>query len=580
MLKRIRIISSVFAVVSVVQFCGAAYGLETSYDTEYDTGETDQDSLYEFGWDKELRSLRYKNSSDEYLTGWQYLPVPGYAGKKEWFFFNKDGCLLTSFKPEVLTVRPESVYCSSGITGITHNIRPYNSYDHIVLEQGWYDLSSVGDGDAESAFFTEPLYIKNVGNDEYSICRFSNGDCLALDSGIVKGQGDSLSFLMYEGKDSQKWSIIKNDDDSVSFISNDKGLVLDKQGEVFTLSLYEEGKNTQKVKTGERLPARPEYYGAAGDGISDDTSAIRYAVNNNPLTVFSGRYNTSERISVDFNGATLRGEGGVFITHPEFQIFRVGDRNITFDGLNFRGNYSTEESTTNSCIFVETLRGDEPVVDFNTTVKNCSFIETGLRGVHIHSERVSESDYTPLSVASNITIRDCAFDTYKIGVCCSGPDNVTVEGCSFRNAFYEHVTFDWRTRYSTVKNCYFEGPEGGVGCIGLDTAEDCVIRDSTFYYSQLYGITFNNDAGPSRNITIEGNRFEYAGGNGGVLFAKKGSHGVAAENVTILNNTFDTYGSDSVLVLSAEGSLIFNGNDYNGKTALIKTEDAVVNKDY
>ena len=55
---------------------------------------------------------------------------------------------------------------------------------------------------------------------------------------------------------------------------------------------------------------------------------------------------------------------------------------------------------------------------------------------------------------------------------------------------------------------------------------------------------------------------------------------MAGENVTIKDNIFDNGTSESVLLNSAKGSVIFSGNEYLGKKPVVNTAEPQVTKDF
>ncbi|GEM_PF-5197513 len=565
---KIMITASCFiSVLFPINIAHAAAMPEETAATDMDDDGSHQETAP--GWKKKSGQWFYYDAAGRHKTGWQYLPEKNNPQKYRWYYFDTDGSLFSDYlmwndKDE--KDMPVTVYTGA----IPFEYMDFIEYDRGAIEEGWHEVSFAGD-DSSARY-----YIKSYGMDKYTIRRFSDGLWTAADAADT-----SVQFKTENGKDSQKWTVIKNPDRSFSFINIASGIVLGKNADGMYISAYNDTNRDQKIFSGPKLVVTPQFYGAIGDGVSDDTEALRLAINDNDEVVFDKRYNTTEPIYINRDGVTLRGEGGMIFTHPGFQTFRLKGKNVTFDSLIFKGSYTREETTDNSCIFIKTERDEGAYVDFNTKIINCGFIETGLRGVHIHSERISDKyDFTPISIAGNITVKDCLFDTYKIGVCCSGPDNVTVENCTFSNGFFEHITFDWRSRYCKAVNNHFLSGENGIGAIGLDSAENIEITNNEFTYTNLYGVTFNNEAGKSSNVVISGNTFKNGGGRGGIYMVSESGRSVAAENVVIKDNIFKNDNSESVLVNSAIGELNFSGNRYDGKTPNVTTTQPHVIKDY
>ena len=537
-----------------------------------DQNSSNKNEDYKSGWYYESGIWKYYENGKA-LEGWHYLPANNDPDNRRWFFFLKDGVLLsdTAFISELSS--DSSLLTEKYLESIKGDNKYSISYERDTISDGWHTFLSVKDEDGVSQ--VKNCCIIRTGLDDYAIFEFSGDKWKALGAGE-----EGLSFGGNYGSDDQTWNIIKNPDDTYTFINKGTWEMLNfEDGEFSGVSLLSAGTGS-KINMSERTEARPEYFGAKGDGETDDSLPVYYAVNNSKTVVFTNRYNTFRTIDIYKDGVTIKGDGGVMVTHPGLRTFWVRGKNITFDSLDFQGNYSEKEATDNSCIFFMTGLNDAPVVDYNAKILNCKFLQTGLRGVHIHSARVSDKDFTPVSIVSGITIKDCVFDTYKIGVCCSGPDNVVVDNCTFSNGFYEHITFDWRSRHCKAINNHFLYGEKGIGAIGVDAAENIEVLNNYFNYTDLYCVSLNNETGTSSNIVVSGNYFKYGGGHGGIQFRGESKYGVAAENVTITNNIFDSEGSESVVIDSAGGTISFSGNTYLSGTPVIKETSADIITDF
>ncbi len=502
------------------------------------------------GWVKDGGYWNYLDSEGNRVTGWHYLKSKT-SDKEKWYLFDNGGHLV-SFVPK------------NSINLFNTNIdEPFSTSDHPNLKNGWYELSG-----------KDGFYLEGALNGEYHLSVYSDGSWNSLDVKGAEG-GGTLSANKKNSDDTQKWWISQNKGGSYTLINKATGLQFAISGN--NLTSYKG--IDQKTVSLKRVGARPEYYGAVGDGVTDDTDAILRTIELNDTVEFAKRYNTSETITIKKDNLKLIGDNGMIVTHTGFPTFRVKGKNVTFDNVIFMGSYTRDEASDYGCIYFKTDSSDPEVVDYNANIVNCKFINTGLRGIHIHSERVSSSDFTPKNIASNITIKDCTFDSYKIGVCCSGPDNVTVDHCTFSNAYYEHVTFDWRSRHCKAVNNSFNGLEGGIGAVGIDSAEDIEIKNNDFNYSVLYGITLSAQTRTNNNVVISDNTFNYTGGLGGIRFNKY-EVGPAANNVTISNNTFNTDNSYSIKVESAGQNIKFTGNTYNSDKPVISNSDSQIETDY
>ncbi len=505
------------------------------------------------GWTKDAGKWKYIGSDGNALVGWHYLSKRNSPEKMDWFLFDSQGQLVT-FSPKV-----------TGELFGTLIDEPASSATPAVIKNGWYEISG-NDG----------YYLEGTLAGDYQILKYSDGIFTSVDANGVSDRGGALSLSKKSNESTQKWWASANDDGSYILINEATGLQLEANANEFSGYRGAEKKTITLKKAG----VRPEYFGAKGDGVTDDTEAIIKAINSSNIVEFKKRYNTSETIVIDKDNMTFLGDdGGMIVTHPGLTVFRVKGKNVTFDGVSFMGSYTREQSTDKACIFYQTDTKDEDVVDYNAVIKNCKFINTGLRGVHVHSVWVSKSDFTPLRIASNITVKDCMFDGHKIGVCCSGPDNVTVDHCSFSNAFYEHITFDWRSRHCRAINNTFNGHEGGIGSIGIDSAEDIEIKNNEFFNTVLYGITISAQTRTNKDVVISDNTFNYSGGIGGIHFNVY-EQGPSGENVTVRNNVFNTGKGYSVLVDSAGNNIVFEGNTYNKNTPVINGSSSTIKTDF
>lgn len=535
---------------------------------------TDESIGQREGWVMESSAVWYYDDNEPVTEGWHYLPTPYNAKHYQWFYFLKDGLLYNP--PQRPPQNIEDAFAE--YTGV---VSPMNkgsvNYEYSDDLNGWhfFKLSDLTEESGDKKTFVDNCYyIKNTGPNDYSVCRFYDNRWYVLDA--------SGSFLPDNTTypNNQKWNVVKNSDGTYTFINKmtSEALCL-KDNLPCPVKLYDI-KATSDLCLSEKVDARPEFFGAEGDGVSDDTFPIYHAINNSDEVLFSNTYNTTRTIDVKRDGVTIKGDGGCVLTHTDFRTFMVKGKDVTFDSITFQGNYSKDEASDNSSIFFITEKDDGDVVDYNAVIKNCKFIKTGHRCIHIHSARTSDEDFIPVSIASGITIKDCLFDTYKLGVCCSGPDDIVVDNCTFKNSYYEHITFDWRSRNCKAVNNHFVSGEHGVGAIGLDTAENIEIKNNDFTYTDMFGVTLNNEAGKNKNIVISGNRFKYGGGFGGIYFQTKSKYGVAAEDVSIVNNIFDNANSDSVILNSAGGTVTFSGNKYLSGKPVVKDTDATVIKDF
>ena len=150
----------------------------------------------------------------------------------------------------------------------------------------------------------------------------------------------------------------------------------------------------------------PEYYGAVGDGVANDTSAIQKAVNNKGLVLFeSGKiYKTTEMIRIpkdtilDLNGATLVTTSDntslrIFVnflpTDTDFTEYN-GNGNITIrNGIIIGGNISFahgENILIENVMFKNSLSPHflEICACKNYVIRNCRFEGVSDNGISVY----------------------------------------------------------------------------------------------------------------------------------------------------------------------------------------------------
>jgi len=260
-------------------------------------------------------------------------------------------------------------------------------------------------------------------------------------------------------------------------------------------------------------------FGAVGDGVADDTSAIQAAVNanNSGSTILfpAGTYKISSPISVaskgDFvflgRGATIKGTTTRFQSY--FHI--TGSGRITFKNLIFDQMKSSLPTYTS---------GDY------ANIYNCPiYFDSG---------------------SNNLLVEGCKFlDLYTIGIFCYDASDILIKACSFNSAV--------QTQTQMMQHVHVQT------CGGLLT-----IKDSEFINAPVTspnavpcGIFVSGQVGSS---FIENNRFEYCGRN------NAGSHRLGvidfygdATNVHILNNV-SMNGMAQFMRLAAIRNGIVQGN--------------------
>ena len=194
--------------------------------------------------------------------------------------------------------------------------------------------------------------------------------------------------------------------------------------------------------------AKPETYGAAGDGVTDDTAAINQCLAENTIVVFSGTYlvnpvanqleNSSYRygVSVPSNRTIVFEKNAKLICAEtgENQYYTVllnGVSNVVIDGMVLHGNRATKLPIARPR---DTCHGLEILGCCQVQIKNTSvddFIGDGI-GVWVNGDQQIEGEYT---ICKDITLSDCkVFGNRRNGITIGGVDGFRAVSCQiYRN---------------------------------------------------------------------------------------------------------------------------------------------------
>ena len=196
------------------------------------------------------------------------------------------------------------------------------------------------------------------------------------------------------------------------------------------------------------------------------------------------------------------------------RAIQIHAKNFSISNINFVGNYTSlvrnVESYNSSCICFTTNDKDKNGINnFNAKVTNCTFKNTGRRGILVHSYKcdkngLAQENRDAIPRVSNVTISGCNFQNNNgIALCTAGGHNLWIRNNTFNNSGLEHITLDWATMDSEVTGNKFYGITGGCGVIGVDTAKRCKIYGNTFNTTYKPHVRLNDNTGKSESIGIQ-----------------------------------------------------------------------------
>ena len=303
--------------------------------------------------------------------------------------------------------------------------------------------------------------------------------------------------------------------------------------------------------------ASPKDFGAAGDGVTDDTAAINQCLAASRAVDFGGPDNvyliTGTLLADRTANQVLVGSGATIKAGAAANMLRLQNAGHSVSGLLFDGN----NQTTGCAIIVEvTAPGSE--------VDGCSFVTVAGPGVNVSADRTR--------VTGN-SFRRC-------GRAMTGPFNTTVcvaDAAHVTVADNELLECDWGIYF----RCSTDAGIGSYTCVGNTVSclsagivasqgisnqrgHNARIQDNT-----IVGFGDNSiDCWGCNNITITGNNI--TGGKDGVFVGDASS-----SNITITGNTFKSP-QRGVRVLSATSSALIIGVVISGNTVATPTDGGIL----
>lgn len=210
--------------------------------------------------------------------------------------------------------------------------------------------------------------------------------------------------------------------------------------------------------------AKPEWFGAIGNGVNDDTNAINGMMSSTFLSFLLDREYVAETVQLK-SGSTIQGSGKII-----------------------------QKETATVCVYAEGLA--------NIEISGLTFVGTGAPGEHLFEAKNCE----------NIKLTSCKFEkSPRMGLKSSGSRNVIVSKCTFEHCYYYGSEFV-DCKNSGFSECYFfengdtgthqststTGSPAGRG-LAIWGGHDCYVKYCHFIENTEYGLRFYTESASARS---------------------------------------------------------------------------------
>lgn len=238
-------------------------------------------------------------------------------------------------------------------------------------------------------------------------------------------------------------------------------------------------------------------YGAKGDGITNDRTAIVTAINiaiaSEGIVYFpSGTYNITSNITFNLTDKriAITGSGNTIIAGSNISISFISYKSTTEETFSV---VPTKGSTTITLDNVDPLTSAGDILQIESTDE---YINLGISNVHKGEMAVVQK-----VSGKTITLNKMLFDDYAIATTVVRrlkPGGIYIDGIKFENTSIGLTNLS----YSTVRNCTFLSGDIGeivvTDCYDLTLDHLTIIKNETYTGSGSYGI----GVGSTQNILI------------------------------------------------------------------------------
>lgn len=267
------------------------------------------------------------------------------------------------------------------------------------------------------------------------------------------------------------------------------------------------------------LYVTPEMFGAVGDGIVDDTNAVKTAINNGGLVILNGTYRCTSTVPITKSYTYIDGTGtivGDFTSNGSVLSVSASASSmkdhIRIKNITIR---SSSTGTHNGIYCGHEISSGTVITD--VVIEGVKVIGVTGNGIHLHGGPYNSSYLRPFFKVLICRIEDCG----AVGICESRISSV-IKGNYVKNSVLENITVDNGCQDVVVSGNTLVEHNGGVGSIGVDEANRIIISNNHIVcktqsswnteYNASIGCQCNT--GDVKNIVVNGNVF--SGGKYGI----------------------------------------------------------------
>ena len=310
-----------------------------------------------------------------------------------------------------------------------------------------------------------------------------------------------------------------------------------------------------------------KWFGAKGDGVSDDRDSIQKALDfSSNVFIPSGDYFISNRIFPKSNQTFLGAGIGVtrIITATNISYGSIYIKGVNYLNIgDFTLNHFINNTKANGLLIVDT----EYPNNTNTGIypKNINVNNVEIIGYDDH-------EYLIFSFADNIKITNCIINGKVNTPSLTGQEliefgngnDILIQGCTLKNGSNAGINFfsnnnrhKIRVVNNSLENCYV----GINGILKSTQTNDMIISNNTIYNIVSYGININSNSGSINNCIISNNIIKNTESNNGISINAGGA------NLLVKDNFIENIGINGIQLrnfknLSVQGNNLRNINKY------------------